>query len=173
MSRDPRSASGEGLEAASGRGPSSPGPGQPIVHRYLQRGTGGFVNLSLTSAERIFISVAKGGFRAHRLVFWGRLPGRTLYVADAGTRDRIVAVLARDIDRLPKLPEHAEMMAFLVNATAALTDPGFYGSQPKDENGDPTTELAVLTRAALAEPDAAALVRRLERASMTAGGRSN
>lgn len=143
-------------------------PAPADVRNFVQRGAGGFANLALPSGEGVFISVATSGFRLHRLILWGRLPGRSLFVADIRTQDRIVAVLARDIARLPKLPASAELQAFLVTATAAISNPDTYRSNPHDEAGEATTTLAVLTRAALAEPDTAALVRRYQRAAATA-----
>ena len=73
---------------------------------------------------------------------------------------------SRDIDRLPELPREAAIDAFLTMATAAIKDPSTY--RPSAAGDDtPMSNLAVLTRAALAEPDAASLVRRLERAAAT------
>ena len=137
------------------------------VHRYNDRGAGGFANLTLPSGERVFLSVAPSGLRIHRLVLWGRIPGKTLHTTDAATLAHLVAVLERDIASLPKLPDKAALHAFLAIATRAISDPSVYGSNPHDEEGETTTRLAVLTRAALAEPDAESLVRRFQRAAAT------
>ncbi len=133
----------------------------------MDRGSGGFANLSLPSGERIFLSLSPKGLRVHNLILWGRIPGRTLCVADGRQVDQMVKVIARDIARLPKLPDKAAMDAFLVVAMAALKDPSVYRGKPLDEDENTTTPLAVLTRGALAEQDAAAVVRRFERAAAT------
>jgi hypothetical protein len=69
----------------------------PILHRFDDRGQGGFSNITLASGERIVISVAAAGVRIHRLIFFGRIPGRTLHVSDAATTARACAVLARSV----------------------------------------------------------------------------
>ena len=140
---------------------------QAVVHRYIDRGDGGFANLILPSRERVFLSLSPKGLRVHNLILWGRVPGRTLYVGDAQQVAQMVKVIARDIARLPKLPDKVAMDSFLVIATAAIKDPSVYRGKPLGEDENTTTPLAVLTRAALAEPDAAGLVRRLERAAAT------
>src|SRR5690606_3241234 len=109
------------------------------VHRYMDRGNGGFANLSLPSGERIFLSLSPKGLRVHNLILWGRIPGRTLCVADARQVDQMVKVIARDIARLPKLPDKAAMDAFLVVAMAALKDPSVYRGKPLDEDENTTT----------------------------------
>ena len=140
---------------------------QAVVHRYMDHGNGGFSNLTLPSGDRIFLSLSPKGLRIHKLILWGRVPGKTLYVANAGEVAQMVKVVARDIARLPKLPDKAAMDSFLVIATAAIRDPSVYRDKPLDEDENATTWLAVLTRAALAEPDAAGVVRRLQRAAAT------
>lgn len=138
------------------------------VHRYMDRGAGGgFANLTLPSGERVFLSLTPKGLRVHNLILWGRLPGRALHVATSAEVAQMVRVLVRDIANLPKLPDKAAMDSFMVTALSGLKDPGAYGRYPLDEEDNPITDLAVLTRAALAEPDAAGLVRRLSRAAAT------
>ncbi len=137
-----------------------------IVHRYMERGAGGFANLTLPSGERILISIAASGLRIHSLIWGGRLPWGRLYAADAASLARTVRVVARDSDRLPELPKDAAMDAFLTMATAALKNPDEY-QRPLDGEDFPMSHLTVVTRAALAEPDAASLVRRLSRAAAT------
>lgn len=140
---------------------------KPSVHNYLERGAGGFANVSLASGERIFLSLAASGLRVHRLIWNGRLPWGKLLTLSADEVRRMVRTLGREIGALPELPKEAAMQAFAVAATQAIADPGVYGRQPLDGEGFPVTSLALLTRAALAEPDAAALVRRLSRAAVT------
>jgi hypothetical protein len=133
------------------------------LHKYIERGPGaGFANLTLSSGERIFLSLAKGAVSVHPLYLGGFIPGRAMHKADASSVERAVRVLARDLDRFPELPNDAAMRAFLVGATAALTDPGIFSRGPSDENL-PLTPLSVLTRAALAQENGAALVRLLTR----------
>jgi hypothetical protein len=137
------------------------------VHRYMDRGEGGFANLTLPSGERVFLSLTPRGLRVHNLILWGRVPGKTLYVAGAGEVVQMVKVIARDIARLPKLPAKAAMDSFLVIAARAINDPSVYRGKPLDEDENTTTPLAVLTRGALAEADATSVVRRLQRAAAT------
>jgi hypothetical protein len=133
--------------------------------RYNDRGASGFANLTLDSGERVFISLAASGLRVHRLIFFGRLPGRTLHVADAAAVRRAATVIARTIDALPPLPDSAAMDALLAKAITTL-NAAAAGTIVGDGNAGATT-LKVLTRAALAEPDAASFVRRLSRAAIT------
>jgi hypothetical protein len=140
---------------------------KPSVRNYLERGAGGFANVSLASGERIILSLAASGLRIHRLIWNGRLPWGRLLAASADEVRRMVRSLGRELDTLPELPNDAAMQAFAVAATQAISDPAIYGRQPLDEAGFPATSLAVLTRAALAERDAASLVRRLSRAAVT------
>lgn len=139
------------------------------IDRYMDRGDSGFANLVLPSGERAFLSLSPKGLRVHNLILWGRIPGRTLYVADAAAVARMVKVLARAIETLPKLPNKAALDSFLVTAAQALSDPGVYGRYPPDEDGHPITTLAMLTRAVLDAPDQAEVVRRLSRAAATPG----
>jgi hypothetical protein len=137
------------------------------IDRYMDRGSGGFANLILTSGERIFLSLSPKGLRVHNLILWGRIPGRTLYVADAAAVAQMVKVFVRDVESLPKLPDKAAMDSFLVTAMSGIKDPATYGRYPADEEGNPMTTLAVLTRGVLDEPDQAGVVRRLSRAAAT------
>lgn len=137
------------------------------LNKFHDRGRSGFANLTLASGQRIFLSLAKSGLRVHPLIFRDWLPGRRLFAADADTVAAIVRVLARDVDRLPELPEWAAMDSFLAGAIRSIKDPRAAAAAPIA--GDATsTPLAVLTRAALAQPDSAALVRRFTRAAATA-----
>jgi len=137
------------------------------LHKYIERGHGvGFANLTLPSGERIFLSLAKGGISVHPLYLAGLVPGRALYRADASAFAHAVDVLARDLDRFPELPNDAAMQAFLVGATAALTDPDVFSKGPSDGNL-PLTPLSIVTRAALEQEDSAALVRLLTRSANT------
>jgi hypothetical protein len=144
-----------------------PEPAPAAVHRYADRGEGGFSNVTLPSGERVFLSLTPKGLRVHNLILWGRVPGKTLYTAGAGEVAQMVKVIARDIARLPKLPNDAAMNSFLVIAARAIKDPSVYRGKPLDEDENTTTPLAVLTRGALAETDAAGVVRRLQRAAAT------
>lgn len=137
------------------------------LDRYLDRGASGFANLILPSGQRTFLSLAAKGLQVNNLIWKGRLPGRTLYKADAAAVARMVTIFGREVERLPKLPDKAAMDSFLVIAMQAIKDPGVYGRNPKDEEGETTTPLAILTRAVLDEPDQEALVRRLSRAAAT------
>lgn len=137
------------------------------VDRYMDRGSGGFANLILPSGERVFLSLSPKGLRVHNLILWGRIPGRTLHAAEPAAVAQMVRVFAREIDRLPKLPDKAAMDSFLVTAMAGLQDPGTYGRYPADEDGNAMTPLAALTRGVLDELDQASVVRRLSRAAAT------
>ena len=135
------------------------------LHKYVERGpSSGFANLTLPSGERILLSLAKGSISIHPLHLRGFIPGRALHAADAASVERAARVLARDLDRFPELPNDAAMQAFLVGATAALTDPDIFSKGPADGNL-PLTPLSILTRAALAQEDSVALIRLLTRAS--------
>lgn len=140
---------------------------QAAVRGYLDRGPSGFANILLPSGEGVFLSLAASGLRLHRLILWGRWPGRRLHTCDADAMAQTVRVLARDIATLPKLPDKAALDSFLVIAARAISDPSVYREYPHDEEGETMTPLAVLTRAALAEPDSDALARRLRRAAAT------
>lgn len=137
------------------------------IDNYLDRGASGFANLILPSGERVFLSLSPKGLRINNLIWKGRLPGRTLHKAGAEEVARMVRVIQKEAATLPKLPDKAAMDSFLVIATQAINDPGVYGRNPKDEEGETTTPLAMLTRAALNEPDQASVVRRLSRAAAT------
>jgi hypothetical protein len=135
------------------------------LHKYIERGPGtGFSNLTLASGERLLLSLARGGISIHRLYLRGLFPGRAIHAADAAAVERAIKVLARDLDRYPELPNDAAMQALLVGATAALTDPDIFSRGPSDGNL-PLTPLSVVTRAALAQEDSAALIRLLTRAA--------
>jgi hypothetical protein len=138
-----------------------------ILHRYLDRGHGGFANIALPSGERVFLSLAVNGLRLHRMHLWGLIPGKTLYVADAAALVRMCHALARHLTLLAKLPAGPAMDSFLVTASEAIANPEAYSHRPQDEDGHPMTNLVVLTRAALAAKDAESLVRRLSRAAAT------
>lgn len=140
---------------------------QPVLHKLVHRGAGGFANLTLASGERIFISVAPSGLRVHRMLLRGLLPGLALHSVGASGLARTVDVLGRDLSRLPPLPERAAMEAFLATAAQAIGDPGVYRRGPVDGEGLPVTPLALLTRIALAETEAATFVSRLSRAAVT------
>jgi hypothetical protein len=79
----------------------------------------------------------------------------------------MVRSLGRDLDTLPELPTNAAMQPLAVAAAQAISHPSIYGREPLDEGGFPAASLAVLTRAALGERDAASLVRRRSRAAVT------
>ncbi len=140
---------------------------KPSVHNFLERGAGGFANVSLASGERIFLSLAANGLRLHRLIWNGRLPWGKLLAASGDDLRRMVRTLGREMDSLPELPKEAALQAFTVAATQAISDPSIYSRQPLDAEGFPATSLALLTRVALAELDAASLLRRLRRAAVT------
>lgn len=137
------------------------------INGYIDRGPSGFANLTLPSGEPLFISVSRKGLRLHHIILWGYWPGRTHFKANAAQLGQMVRVLARDVAKLPKLPDKAAMDSFLVIATRAITDPSVYQEYQRDEEGEPITTLALLTRAALGEPDVAGIVRRFSRAAAT------
>jgi hypothetical protein len=139
-----------------------------VVVRYNDRGDkGGFANLLMANGDRTFLSLGVSGLSIHNLILWGRLPGRSVYTASADAVSQMVRVLARDVGSLPKLPDNAAMDSFLLTAARALADPSVYKQLPLDEDGFPMTHLTVLTRAAIAESDRDAVVRRLTRAANT------
>ncbi len=139
-----------------------------VVVRYNDRGDkGGFANLLMANGDRVFLSLGAGGLSIHNLILWGRLPGRSVYNASADDVSRMVRALARDVATLPKLPDNAAMDSFLLTAARAIADPSVYRRFPLDEDGFPMTHLTVLSRAAIAEPDRDAVVRRLTRAANT------
>ncbi len=138
------------------------------LHKYIERSKGaGFANLTLSSGERIFLSLAKGGISIHPLYLRGFIPGKAIHAADAASLKRAVVILARDLNQFPELPDDAAMQALLVGGTAALTDPAIFDEWPLDGNV-PLTPLSIVTRAALAQEDSAALSRLLTRAANTA-----
>ena len=105
------------------------------LHKYVERNQGaGFANITLPSGERILLSLAKGGISIHPLYLRGLIPGKAIHAADAVAFERAIAVLARGLDRYPELPDDAAMQAFLVGATAALTDPDVFSKGPADGN---------------------------------------
>jgi hypothetical protein len=140
---------------------------KPTVHNYLERDPGGFASISLLSGERVFLSLAASGLRLHRVIWNGWLPWGKLLSASPDEVRRMVRTLGREIDALPELPKDAALQALTVAATRAISDPSIYGRQPLDGEGFPASSLSLLTRAALAERDAAGLVRRLSRAAVT------
>lgn len=138
-----------------------------ILEKFNDRGASGFATIMLPSGERVFLSLAKSGLRIHRLILGGWFPGGKLFAADAATVRRVARVFARDLDRLPALPDWAAMDSFLAGAIRLIGDPSAAGAAPVADDAT-STSLHVLARAALAEPDAAALARRFERAAATA-----
>lgn len=76
------------------------------VNRYYPRPRGGFANFTLPSGERVLLSVVDKGIRLHRLLMWGRIPGRTLFVGDA---DHLSDVAAARHPPLAELPVEAAL----------------------------------------------------------------
>lgn len=138
-----------------------------IVHKYMERGSGGFANVTMPDGRRIFISLAVSGIQIFKLILGGKLPWGSLFKADAAGLDRIGRVLSAERDGLPELPNDAAMDALLTGATKALTDPDIFTRGPSEDGYLPISNLQLVTRAALAEPNTEAFLRRLQRAAAT------
>jgi len=93
----------------------------PRVNRYYPRPRGGFSNLTLPSGERVLISLVDATVRVHKLILWGRVPSRTLFMGDA---DHISDVAAAREPKLAELPVDAffdDMIGRLTNLQASET----------------------------------------------------
>lgn len=76
------------------------------VNRYYPRPGGGFANLTLPSGERVLLSLVDATIRVHKLILWGRVPARTLFVGDA---DHVSNVAAARDPKLAELPFDAAL----------------------------------------------------------------
>ena len=91
------------------------------VNRYYPRPRGGFANITLPSGERVLLSLVDANLRVHKLILWGRIPARTLFVGDA---DHISDVAAAREPKLAELPVDAffdDMIGRLANLQASET----------------------------------------------------
>jgi hypothetical protein len=145
------------------------------LYKYLDLGPRAFADLTLPSGERVFLSVSPKGLAVHRLILGGFIPGRRLFAVNTEDRDRMVRVLARDEAQLPPLPkatkEHRDDGAVMEFMDAAIIDlnavaagkavPGAVDAI--DTENPPPRPMSLLTRLALACPDARSLATRFER----------
>ena len=91
------------------------------VNRYYPRPRGGFSNLTLPSGDRVLLSIVDNGIRVHKLILWGRIPTRTLFVGDA---DHVSNVAAASEPPLADLPVDAffdDMIGRLATLQASET----------------------------------------------------
>jgi hypothetical protein len=153
----------------------------PILHKYIDLGPRAFSNILLSSGERVFISVQPKGLTVHRLYLRGIIPGRRLFGAGTGDRDRMIRVLRHEEGRLPPLPtavqQHRDDGAMMEFMDAAIIDlkalgegqavPGAVDAINTDN--PPPRPLALLTRLALTCANAGELAERFERTRNIAG----
>lgn len=71
------------------------------VNRYYPRPRGGFANLTLPSGERVLLSLVDSNIRLHKLILWGRIPTRTLFVGDADHISNVAAAREPPLAELP------------------------------------------------------------------------
>jgi hypothetical protein len=145
------------------------------LYKYLDLGPRAFADLTLPSGERVFLSLSPKGLAVHRLILGGFIPGRRLLVVNTEDRDRMVRVLTRDEAQLPPLPtatkEHRDDGALMEFMDAAIVDLKALGEHKPvpgaveaiDTDNPPPRPMSLLTRLALACPDAASLRARFER----------
>lgn len=88
---------GSGLQRRSGVffRPTSSRPMPAILRENVERGSGGFANLTLASSERIFISLAVSGLRVHRMLLGGLLSVLTRAALAAADAPSFVRLLER------------------------------------------------------------------------------
>lgn len=123
----------------------SPPMTKPVLLKYFDFGDSALANLTLTSGERVLLSIVpSGSFEARRMHLGGFVPGKRLFRAYPLEAERMAQALARDSDRLPPLPAATR--------------------EHRDESAAPARPLALFTRLALSATDADDLARRYERA---------
>lgn len=91
------------------------------VNRYYPRPRGGFSNLTLPSGERVLLSVVDGSIRVHKLLLWGRIPGRTLFVGDANHVSDVAAAREPKLAELPVDAFFDDMIGRLATLQASET----------------------------------------------------
>jgi hypothetical protein len=135
---------------------------QPILHKYFDFGDRALANLTLTSGERVLLTIVPNGFAVHRLYLFGIFPGQCLFGAGEEAYLRMANVLARDPSQLPPLPRatgrHQIDPAARSKANAARAN-----LATRDR------PLELFTRLALTARDESDLVRLFERVHNTAG----
>jgi hypothetical protein len=135
---------------------------QPILHKYFDFGDRALANLTLTSGERVLLTIVPNGFAVHRLYLFGIFPGQCLFGAGEETYLRMADVLARDKAQLPPLPRATGRHQI---DPAARSDAG--AARANLATRDRPLEL--FTRLALTARDENDLVRLFERTRSTAG----
>jgi hypothetical protein len=147
----------------------------PLLYKYIDLGPRAFADITLTSGERVFVSLSPKGFTVHRLILGGFIPGRRLFAVNVEDRDRMVRVLMREEAQLPVLPqatkEHRDegaLMEFMDAAIIDLTAVGEGKAVPGavdaiETENPPPRPMSLLTRLALACASAAELSSRFER----------
>ena len=127
----------------------------PILHKYFDLGDRALANMTLTSGERVLMTILPAGFAVHRLHLLGIIPGQCLFGANEPAYKQMTTVLERDKALLPPLPrakgKHQDNMS---------------GSDPADPAERP---LSLFTRLALTAQDADDLTRLFERTRNTVG----
>jgi hypothetical protein len=153
---------------------------EPVLHKYFDLGDRALANITLSSGQRVLLTIVPAGFAVHRLHLLGVIPGRCVFGANAIACRQMAMVLARDSRHLPALPrpkkyrDESTMHAFLDAATvdlkAAAENKPLPGKvEALDLENPPERPLSLFTRLALTARDEDDLARLLERARNTPG----
>lgn len=129
---------------------------EPILHKYFDLGDRALANVTLTSGERVLLTIVPEGFAVHRLHLFGMIPGRCLFGAGVVAAKQMVNVLTRGTQQLPPLPRAKK-----------------HQDESKDDapGSDSPQErpLSLFTRLALTARDEDDIVRLFERTRNTVG----
>jgi hypothetical protein len=129
---------------------------EPILHKYFDFGDHALANVTLTSGERVLLTIVPDGFAVHRLHLFGTIPGRCLFGAGMVAAKQMTNVLARDTQQLPPLPRAKKHQD---ESKADAPDPGGPQERP----------LSLFARLTLTARDEDELVRLFERTRNTVG----
>jgi hypothetical protein len=91
------------------------------VNRYYPRPRGGFSNLTLRSGDRVLISLVDAHVRVHKLILWGRVPARTLFVGDANHVSDVAAAREPPLADLPAEAMFDDMIGRLATLQSSET----------------------------------------------------
>jgi hypothetical protein len=126
---------------------------EPILHKYFDFGDRALANVTLTSGERVLLTVLPNGFAVHRLHLFGMIPGRCLFGINMPGVKQMTNVVARDTLQLPPLPRAK----------------GKHQVESLDPDNAQERPLSLFTRLALTARDADDVVRLFERTRNTVG----
>ena len=115
-----------------------------VLHKYFDFGERALANLTLSSGQRVLLTMVPAGFAAHQLHLFGMIPGRCIFGTGGDALERMIETIRRDATQWPPLPR----------AKKHQVDAAVSGERP----------LSLFTRLALTAQDEDDLVRLYERA---------